>query len=82
MDWTGLASLIVSVPVLTGVTSVLKGLVPDRFRALVPLVLGIVLSIALTRLTGMDMTGAVLAGLGLGGVASSTRDLVRDHTVR
>lgn len=82
MDWTQIAGLLVSVPVLTGLTRIVKGLVPDRFRALVPLALGIGLSLALTKLTGMDWTPAVLAGLGMGGVASSTRDLARDNTVR
>ena len=82
MDWTQIATLLASAPVLVGLTRIVKGIVPDRFRALVPLALGIILSLGLSKLTGLDMTPAILAGLGMGGAASSTRDLVRDNTVR
>lgn len=78
MNKMELAAFIASAPTIMFITGQVKTLVPNKFRALVPLTVGVGLGVGLSYWTGADMTQAVLAGLGMGGVASSVRDGAKD----
>ena len=78
MDKLELAAFLASTPAIMFITGQIKQAVPDRFRAVVPLGVGVILGLGLSFYTGADMTQAVLAGLGMGGVASSVRDGAKD----
>jgi hypothetical protein len=55
----------------------LKRLVPDKYRAMVPIAVAVVLTVGAKQF-GLPLDAGVYEAIGVGALASSIRDLARD----